>query len=57
MPAWFTVIASGMITVAPQLLPLLPQSAKAVLTGVLAISAAAFHLYSPVPEISLGHTA
>lgn len=57
MPAWFTVIATGLMTVAPQLLPLLPQSAKAVLTGVLAIAGAAFHLYSPVPEVSIGHTA
>ena len=46
----------GMMTAAPQLLPLLPHSAQVVATALVGVAASAFHLYSPVPEAALGHT-
>lgn len=56
MPSWLTVLASGLLTAAPQFLPLVPHSAQAALSGMIAIAAAAFHLYSPVPEAAIGKT-
>jgi hypothetical protein len=50
MKSAITVILAGLLTIAPQLLPLVPEQYKVLASGIIATLAALYHLYQPAPS-------
>lgn len=49
MPAWLTVLIGGLLTAAPQYVPMLPHEVQGALTAVFAVATSMFHLFQPAP--------
>jgi hypothetical protein len=54
MPAWLSIVLAGFLTAAPQYVALLPHTAQAGLTAVMAVAGSIYHLYSTVPGTVTG---
>jgi hypothetical protein len=54
MPAWLSIVLAGFLTAAPQYVTLLPHTAQAGLTAVMAVAGGIYHLYSTVPGTVTG---
>jgi hypothetical protein len=54
MPAWVSIVLAGFLTAAPQYVTLLPHTAQAGLTAVMAVAGGIYHLYSTVPGTVTG---
>lgn len=50
MPAWLTIILTGLATAAPAFISAVPHEYQAAGSAIIAMGAAIYHLFQPSPS-------
>lgn len=45
-----SVLMGGLVTIVPQVIPMLPAEWRTVVTGLLGVAVSVWHLYQPAPK-------